>query len=187
MTAARLKAVVLMLALAANTASSQTPPSPDIFHLGVYADSARTLECVEGTPASTFRLHVYVWVPEGPGGNYITVRMSLPESVGLTGRLTTGASVANVIVTDYGNGGEEWNFFLSDCPHGWILLAWQDSEVLYQESAEVAISGQFSLARNCDFVFEDIDVINNLGVGTGACASIPVSHTSWGIVKAAYK
>jgi len=97
------------------------------------------------------------------------------------------ALVTNLIITDYGLGGVEWNFILSGCPTGWILLFHQDCTILAGEASEIVMSGEFSLARNCDFELDGMGVLNNLRVDTATCTPSPVERSTWGAIKEIYR
>jgi hypothetical protein len=167
--------------------TAQPPSNPDIFQTGVFADSARTVDCVGGPPGTDFRQYLWAWVPPSAGANYLTIRVRFPDSVGLNGRPVPNALVTELIITDYESGGVEWNFILAGCPTGWILLAWQDCIILAGDTSEIVISDEFSLARNCAFVIEGIGVLGNLRVGTGTCTPLPVAHSTWGAIKQMYR
>jgi hypothetical protein len=178
--------LALALLWAAGSAA-QPPPDPAIFQAGVYADSARTVECVGGPPGTVFGQYVWAWSPAGAGATYLTIRFRFPVNVGFAGRPVLNGLVTNLIISDYGSGGVEWNFILSGCPTGWILLFHQDCTILAGDASEIVISGEFSLARNCDFELEVISVLNNLRVETEACTPTPVTHSSWGAIKDMYE
>ncbi len=181
---AGLSALALLWAV---ESAAQPPPDPAIFQAGVYADSARTLECVGGPAGTNFRQYVWAWSPTGAGATYLTIRFRFPENVGFLERPVLNGLVTNLIITDYGPGGVEWNFILSGCPTGWILLFGQDCTILDGDASEIGVSGEFSLARNCDFELEGISVLNNLRVDTEACTPTPVERSTWGAIKDMYE
>ena len=165
---------------------AQPPPDPTTFQAGVYADSARTLDCVGGPAGTAFLQYVWAWSPAGAGATYLTIRFRFPDNVGFAGRPVLNGLVTNLIISDYGSGGVEWNFILSGCPTGWILLFGQDCTILAGEASEIVISGEFSLARNCDFELEEMSVLNDLGVNSGGCTPSPTARSSWGAIKKRY-
>jgi hypothetical protein len=167
--------------------AAQPPPDPSLFQAGVYADSARTIECVGGPPGTDFRQYVWAWSPAGTGASYLTIRFQFPDNVGFSERPVLNDLVTNLIVSDYGIGGVEWNFILSDCPTGWILLFQQDCTILTGDASEIVIAGEFSLARNCGFELEGMSVLNNLQVETEVCKPTSVERSTWGAIKEVYK
>lgn len=158
----------------------------DQFQAGVFADSARTLDCVGGAVGTTFRQYLWAWLPPSAGATYVTIRINFPDNIGLIGRAILNERVMHLIETDFGDMGWEWNFLLSECTTGWILLARQDAVILTSDSSQIVISEAFSLARNCNFVLEGVSVLNNLRIGSGSCTPVSVERSTWGAVKALY-
>jgi len=175
------------VALSSAIVAAQPPPDAYSFQAGVFADSARTLDCVAGPAGTTFRMYVWAWAPLSAGANYITLRFRFPGNLDSLGRRMLNPLVTNLIITDYDGGGVEWNFILSGCPVGWILLVREDFAVLDPDAAEIAIWGAPSLARNCSFVLEDLGVLANLRINNGACAPTPAAPATWGAIKGLYR
>ena len=155
--------------------------------MGVYADSARSVECVGGSPGTDFRQYVWAWIPDGAGASYLTIRFRFPGNVAFVERPVLNEIVSDLIIADYGSGGVEWNFILSGCPTGWLLLFRQDCTILAEDASEIVISGEFSLARNCDFELDGMGVLNNLRVDTATCTPSPVERSTWGAIKEIYR
>ena len=60
---------------------AQTPPDPGAFYAGIYADSARSADCVLGPVGSSFDQFVWAWVPEELGVTYLTFRIVFPTNL----------------------------------------------------------------------------------------------------------
>lgn len=169
-------------------ASAQPPSHPEIFQAGLYVDGNRTLDCVSGPAGTAFRQYLWAWVPPEAGAVYLTIRVRFPDNVDHSVRPVLSSLVTELYVIDFGSAGVEWTFLLlAGCPTGWILLAVQDCHILDNDSSEIAISEEFSLARNCAFALEGLSVLSNLQIGTGTCAPVSAVRSTWGTVKNMYR
>lgn len=176
--------IAILLALTwCAAASAQEPPRPDLFHAGVWGDDARTVTCVSGQAGDTFEQVVWAWIPDDLGLSYITLRFDLPVNLDLSARAVFNDLVFDVIISDYSDGTVEWNMLFAGCPSGWVRVFSQDCVLLDGEESRIGILGAHSMVRDCDFVLNDLEVLNELVVNDPGCATVPVAATAWGEVK----
>jgi len=176
-------AVHLLLVFCWSIANAQPPPNPGAFCAGVYADESRTLDCVNGLPGASFVLYLWAWVPPDTGLAYITLRFDLPANLDLTARPTFHDQVTGVIIADYPDGTVEWTMLVVDCPTGWIRVFTQACVISDAEPAAITIIGQHSMMRDCEFVLNDIEVLNALTVNDPDCEMTALEKATWGAVK----
>ncbi len=177
--------LVLVIA-GAGPAFAQQPLDPELFQVGVYADDARAIICVAGSPGAVFEQSLWAWVPQDLGLAYITIRFSFPTNLDLTSRPVFHDLVSNVIYSDYVGNTVEWNMLLNECPSGWVQIFTQECTLLDGEPSHIGILADDSMMRDCDFVLNDIRVLNELTVNEPGCATVSVEGVSWGWVKGFY-
>lgn len=163
--------------------SAQLPPDPGLFYAGIWADSSRTSVDVCGEAGSPFTFHAWAWVPPSRGLTYITLRLLFPSNIELDGRPRFSDDFLELIVVDYGSGGDEWTVLFQGCPSGWTLIFSQDATILDSEESAVVIVARNSLARGCDFLLDGLNVLSDLSVNGPACSGNPAGFTTWGAVK----
>ena len=185
-TGMRLLGLVLVIA-GAFPVFAQQPLDPDLFQVGIYADEARTVTCVAGEPGATFEQSLWAWVPQELGLAYITIRFRFPTNLDLTRRPVFHDLVSDVIYTDYASETVEWNMLLTECPSGWVRIFRQECALLDGEPSRIEILADNSMMRDCEFVLNDITVLNELTVNDPGCETVSVEGVSWGRVKALYR
>ena len=166
---------------------AQLPPDPGTFYAGIYADSARSADCVLGPAGSSFDQYVWAWVPEELGVTYLTFRFVFPSNLDLTRRPTFNDLVSRLEIVDFGHGGIEWPVFFDGCPTGWILVFWQTCTILDDTESEIRITEEYSLSRDCDFVLDGLGVLNNLSINDPGCSFAPTRTSTWGAIKSLYR
>jgi hypothetical protein len=182
----RLLGLVLVIA-GAFPVFAQPPLNPNLFQVGIYADEAHTVTCVVGEPGATFEQSLWAWVPQELGLAYITIRFRFPTNLDLTSRPLFHELVSDVIFSDYVENTVEWNMLLTECPSGWVRIFRQECALLDGEPSRIGILADDSMMRDCDFVLNDIAVLNELTVNDPGCGLVGVQAVSWGRVKSLYR
>lgn len=177
-------AAVLLMAVGA---LAQEPPRADLFHAGVWGDDARTVTCVRGGAGGAFEQVVWAWVPDERGLSYITLRFDFPANLDLDARPVFNELVTDVIISGYSDGTSEWNMIFGGCPSGWVKVFSQECVLLDGERSRIGIRGIHSMMRDCDFVLNDLEVLNELTVNDPGCGTVPAGLTAWGRLKAGYR
>jgi hypothetical protein len=95
--------------------------------------------------------------------------------------------VVYFIVTDYPGGTVEWNMILADCPSGWIRVFEQQCTLLDDQPSEIRILAAHSMMRDCQFVLNDLTVLNNLRLNDPGCDFVANPTTTWGTVKSSFR
>ncbi len=184
--------LVLLLALwlvtsAAGPASGQPPLNPDLFQAGVYADDARTLNCITGSAGDRFDQVIWAWVPDSRGLAYITLRLELPANLDLSARPRFNELVGDVIITEYNNGTSEWNMLLEECPSGWVRVFSQECVLLDDQPARIGIQAEHSMMRDCTFFLNDLAVLAELSLNDPGCEVLSRTSISWSSVKSIFR
>jgi len=179
----KITSLILLICVLCGGASAQLPPRPDEFFAGVYADEARTMNCISGPAGSSFDIFVWGWGPLGEGLTYATLRFDFPENIDMTGRAVFNDLVIDVIIVEYDDDTVEWTMLFSECPSGWIELFRQKTVILDDSISEVGIVQRNSMMRDCGFVLNGIEVLGRLAINDPGCAFVPVETDSWGAVK----
>ena len=170
----KIAASILLLCVLSCGASAQLPPRPDEFFAGLYADGSRARVCVSGPEGSNFDMFAWAWVPLDEGLTYVTLRFDFPSNIDLSGRAAFNDLVIDVIVIDYDDGTVEWTMLFSECPSGWIQLFRQECVILDASRADVGITADHSMMRDCDFVLNSLEVLNDLALNDSGCVFVPV-------------
>ena len=76
---------------------------------------------------------------------------------------------------------------LTECPSGWVRIFRQECAILDGEPSRSGILADDSMMRDCDFVLNDIAVLNELTVNDPGCGLVGVQAVSWGRVKSLYR
>jgi hypothetical protein len=176
----RAAAACLALTLACSGSLAQDPPHPDRFAAGLYADDARAVTCVTGTAGAAFSQVLWAWAPPDLGLRYLTLRFAFPANLEHAGRPVFHDQVTDVIITDYVDGTVEWNLVFTDCPSGWIRVFVQECVLLDDQPARIGIHAADSMARDCTFALNDLDVLNELLLNDPGCPTVPAATVSWG-------
>lgn len=164
--------------------TSATPAHATLLQVGVYADEARTIDCVDGPLGGSFEQTVWAWVPRDRGLIYVTLRFDFPDGLDRSARPVFHESIDDLIVTDYADGTTEWNMILDgSCPGGWVQLFRQRCVIESTQRMRIGIRGQHSMIRACDFVLEDVVVVSELEVNDPACETVPRASEQWGALK----
>lgn len=163
------------------------PEAGNGFLVGIYADQTRSVTCVTGPPGDVFEQTAWVYVPNDRGLAYVTLRLEFPPNIDVGNRPVFHDLVSHVIFTDFADGTVEWNMLFNDCPSGWIRIFTQECEFLDDQMSTIGILGDRSLARDCTFVLNGVDVVNELSVNDPGCPAVPVATTSWGGLKGSYR
>ena len=179
--------LAFLLAAFPGTVSAAGEPGMASFPVGVYGDDARLVTCVTGPPGTTFHQMAWVNVPNDLGLGYITLRFDLPANVDLTTRPVFHDLVSYVVFTDFADGSVEWNMLFEDCPSGWIRVYSQECTILDDEFSRIGIRGDVSLARDCDFVLNDVRVLNQLTINDPDCPPLAAEPVGWGGLKCTYR
>lgn len=166
---------------------AQPPPNAGAFQTGVYADSARSADCVAGPAGTEFELFVWAWVPQGTGVSYLTFRFQFPPNLDLSGRPVFDERITRVEFVDFGPGGVEWTTIFDGCPSGWILVFRQACTILDEIESDFTMTEEFCLSRDCDFVLGELNVLNDLSINNPGCSFSPVASSTWGSVKRIYR
>ncbi len=177
----------LFLLLLPASGLAESPKTEDVFQAGIYTDDSRTMSCISGPAGTEFEFSVWAWVPEDLGTAYITLRFGFPENVGWVDHPVFSDLVGNVIYTDYVGGTVEWNMLMLDCPSGWIKVFTRQAEILDTEISTIRILSEFSMVRDCNFVLNDLVVLEEFALNDPACTNVPVAQTSWDSVKSQYR
>lgn len=164
-------------------ATAQEPPDPDRFCAGLYANELRFGDCVRGPSGSGFDLYLWLWVPSGPGLNYVTLRFDFPDILELSGRPDLHELSIDLIIVDYIDGTVEWTVLFEQCPGGWTAVFRQRCILLDGAASQVRIVEAPSLARHCDFVLEGLLVMNSFSVNDPACPFTDTGSAAWGTIK----
>lgn len=183
----RITSLILLLSVLCGSAAAQVPPGPDEFFAGVFADDARTMNCVSGPAGSSFDIYAFAWVPPGSGLTYVTLRFDFPENIEMAVRPLFNELVIEVIVIDYDDGTVEWTMLFSECPSGWIELFRQRAGILDAARSDLLISEDNSMIRDCDFVLNDIVVLGGFAVNDPGCTFVSTDAASWGAVKSLFR
>ncbi len=183
----KIATLILLVCMLCGGASAQLPPRSDEFFAGVYADESRVMGCISGPAGSRFEMFVWAWVPLDAGLTYVTLRFDFPLNLALDGRAVFNDLVTEVIVVDYEDGTVEWTMLFSECPSGWIEIFRQECVILDASRSEVGIAGDHSMIRDCDFVLNDLEVLNDLAVNDPGCVFVPVDAAAWGAVKSIFR
>jgi len=165
---------------------AQAPFRTGTFDLGFYADESRLLDCVNGAPGARFDLYLWAWVPPDTGTAYITVRLELPAGLDPSARPVFHPLVSEVVIVDYPDDSVEWTMVFDDCPTGWIEVYRQAYVIQSSNPRNIRILGQHSMIRDCEFVLQDVVVLNNLAVNDPECETMAGALATWGVVKAVY-
>lgn len=180
---------VLVWLAAALAACSDAAPTvaAEVFRVGLYGGSSRDTVCVNGPPGAVLEYSAWAQVPNDLGLSYVTLRMNFPEQLDFHSRPVFHELVTDVIFTDFADGTTEWNMLFSDCPSGWIRVYTQEMVVLDDGFTFIEIIGDRSLARDCNFDLNGVEVTNELAVNDPGCNGVPVAVTGWGTLKARYR
>jgi hypothetical protein len=177
----RLAAALAVCSLAAPSAAAE------VFRVGLYGGAGRDTLCVNADEGTVFEYSAWVQVPNDRGLRYVTLRLDLPVQCDFTTRPVFHDLVTDVIFTDFADGTTEWNALFTDCPSGWIRIYTQQVAVLEGGFSLIELVGDRSLARDCDFVLNGVEVANELAVNDPSCEVVAVSGTAWGCFKARYR
>ncbi len=179
--------LILLFTTGLGGALAQDPPRTSVFQVGVYGDDARTVTCVSGSAGATFEQVVWAWVPDNLGLSYITLRFAFPPNLDQSRDPVFNDLVFQVIYTDYVNDTVEWNMLFNGCPSGWVWIFTQECELLDGQLSLIEIQAAHSMIRDCTFVLNDVEVLNQLVLNDPACATVPAATTAWGAVKSLYR
>ncbi len=179
--------LITLLVLVVSGVSAAEPVRIESFPVGIYGDDARAVTCVAGPPGTVFQQVAWVYVPDDLGLAYVTLRFDFPTNVDLTSRPVFHDLVNNVVFTDFVDGTVEWNMLFDDCPSGWIKIFTQDCVILDDEMSLIRVVGNHSLVRDCTFVLNDVNVLNQLSINDPDCQNVAAIPTGWGGVKCRYR
>ncbi len=178
---------ILVLVLGSASTFAQNPDVRELFQVGSYADDARTITCVSGEAGATFEHMVWAYVPDDLGLAYITLRFDFPANLDLaTYRPDFNDLVADVIITDFAGGSVEWNMIFTECPSGWVKVFTHEIVILDGELSRIEILSANSMLRDCTFILNDLNVLNELVVNDPDCPTVPTTATTWSDVKSLY-
>jgi hypothetical protein len=179
----------LVLLAAALAVGSPAPPSAaaEVFRVGLYGGAGRDTVCVDADEGTVFEYSAWVQVPNDRGLRYVTLRLDLPDQLDFTTRPVFHDLVTDVIFTDFPDGTTEWNVLFTDCPSGWIRIYTQEVAVLEGGFSLIELVGDRSLARDCGFVLNGVEVANELAVNDPSCEVVTAAKTGWGSFKARYR
>ena len=159
--------------------------------VGIFGDVGgeidREITCVSGLPGATFDQVAWVWVPDGLGLAYVTIRFLFPENLDLTSRPVFHDQVSNVIFTDFVDGTSEWNMVFADCPSGWIRISSQECVLLDAQPSRIGILGIHSMVRDCNFVLNDVTVLNEIEINDPECTTVSTATVTWGGIKSIFR
>ena len=159
----------------------------EVFRVGLYGGAGRDTVCVNAAEGTVFAYSAWVQVPNDLGLRYVTLRLDLPAQLDFNSRPVFHDLVTDVIFTDFADGTTEWNVLFNDCPSGWIRIYTQEVAVLEGGFSLIELVGDRSLARDCDFVLNGVEVANELAVNDPSCEVVTVTMTGWGSFKARYR
>lgn len=179
--------VITLLVVALSCMSGSVSGQSDFFEVGVYGDDERGVTCVVGEPGETFHQMVWAWVPDDLGLAYITLRFHFPTNLDLSRRPVFNDLVSDVIFSDYVAGTVEWNMIFTGCPSGWVKVFSQECVLLDSQPGRIEIQAAHSMARDCQFVLNDVTILNELTVNDPACAMVSTPTTPWSVVKMMYR
>lgn len=183
----RTTVVVLLLALTAGPAGGGEAAPASLFQVGIYGDDARQVACVAGPAGALLRQVAWAWVPGDLGLAYVTLRLDVPPNLEPRGHPAFDAAVTRWIVADYPDGTVEWTLLFAGCPSGWIRLWSQEFAPLDAQPARFGIRAEYSMIRDCAFVLNEVDVVNELTVNDPRCGRVPASGPTWGSLKRRYR
>ncbi|MFH1843041.1 MAG: hypothetical protein ABIF77_07510, partial [bacterium] len=69
---------------------------------------------------------------------------------------------------------------------GWIEVYRQAVVIQDSDPSNIRILGQHSMIRDCEFVLQDVAVINDLAVNDPECGTMVGAAATWGAVKSVY-
>ncbi len=179
--------MILLLAVGCDIALGQEPLSSNLPQVGGYGDDARAVTCVSGTAGASFEHVVWAWMPGDLGLAYLTLRFDFPANLDLTSYPVFNDLVMDVIYTDYPGGTVEWNMIFGGCPSGWVKVFSQECVLLDGELSRIGIQAAHSMLRDCNFVLNDVYVLNELVVNDPDCPTVQGTATVWGEVKSLYR
>jgi hypothetical protein len=177
----------LCFLLAFSHASAQDPLDPNLFQAGVYGDHDRTVTCISGQSGATFEQVGWAWIPDDLGAAYITLRFEFPANLDFSAHPIFHDLVVDVLVRDYPGSTVEWRMLFEGCPSGWIKVFSQQCILLDDQPSEIRIFGENSMVRDCDFILNDLSVLNNLSLNDPDCQTVSVEVSTWGWIKSIFR
>lgn len=163
------------------------PRSVGGFLVGIYGDENRSITCMTGSSGGIFQQVAWTYVPNELGLAYLTLRFDFPANVDLSARPVFNDLVNQVIITDFADGTVEWNLLFEGCPSGWVQVFSQECVLLDDLSSRIQILGDRSMVRDCTFVLNDVDVVNELLLNDPDCPNVPSATSIWGHLKSGYR
>ena len=181
-------AILLVFLLGASGSDSPADSrSVGGFLVGLYGDENRSITCVTGSSGATFQQVAWAYVPNELGLAYITLRFDFPANVDLSARPVFNDFVNQVIVTDFADGTVEWNMLFEGCPSGWVQVFSQECVLVDDLPSRIQILGDRSMVRDCTFILNGVDVVNELLINDPDCPNVPSATSTWGRLKSLYR
>lgn len=176
--------LIVTFALCCAFSSAQ---AAEVFRVGLFGDDSREVTCVKGAQGSAFDLTAWVFVPNDRGLAYVTLRLDFPDNLDLSHRPVFHDLVGDVIFNDFPDGTAEWNMIFDECPSGWIRIYTQDIVLLDDQRSLIRLVGDRSLARDCSFILNGVEVAGELSVNDPECEVVSGAVNNWGTVKSRYR
>jgi hypothetical protein len=126
-------------------------------------------------------------VPDDLGLAYVRLRLDVPPNLEPRGHPAFDAAVTRWIVVGYPDGTVEWTLLFAGCPSGWIRLWAQEFAPLDEQPARFGIRAEHSMIRDCEFVLNAVDVVNELTVNDPRCGLVPAAGRTWGSLKQRFR
>ncbi len=183
----RMKIIFMIALLFAGFGSAS---ATDI-QVGIFGDVGgeidREITCVSGSPGARFEQVAWVRMPDELGLAYVTIRFSFPANLDLSSRPVFHDQVSNVIFTDFVDGTSEWNMVFAGCPSGWVKVFSQECVLLDEQPSRIGILGIRSMVRDCDFVLNDVTVLNEIEINDPECTTVSTAAVTWGGIKSIFR
>lgn len=176
-----------LLWLGVGAADGGAPARSSPLQVGLYGDDARAVACVTGPAGTVLRQVAWAWVPDDLGLAYVTLRLDVPPNLEPRGHPAFDAAVTRWIVADYPDGTVEWTLLFAGCPSGWIRLWTREFAPLDNLPARFGIRAEHSMIRDCAFVLNEVEVLNELSVNDPRCGLAPADGRTWGVLKRRYR
>jgi hypothetical protein len=175
--------LLTVISLSICESSAQLPINQDLLYSGVWADESRSSGTTCSESDTIIDIFIWAWVPQDAGLNYITLRMIYPPGIFEGSRPEFNEFFSELIIVDYGSGGKEWTLLFNQCPSQWVLLFRQAVTVSGTGEISISITGEHSLARDCDFVLQNMNVLNNMSINGPSCDVVSTDQATWGTIK----